>query len=94
MCFNILAHNQDDHAKNFSFIYEEDEDLWHMSPAYDLTYSDTYYGEQTTTLNGKGKDFVKEDFLSVASIAGLSKKRAASIYDEIYERVKILEDSW
>jgi serine/threonine-protein kinase HipA len=30
-----------------------------MSPAYDLTYSNTYYGEHTTTVDGKGmKDLV------------------------------------
>jgi hypothetical protein len=27
---------------------------WRLSPAYDLTYSDTYWGEQTTSVNGKG----------------------------------------
>ena len=87
MCFNILAHNQDDHAKNFTFIYDEDEDLWRMAPAYDLTYSNTYYGEQTTTLNGKGRDFELEDFLSAASVVGISKKNARNIYDDIYEKV-------
>lgn len=23
MCFNVFAHNRDDHAKNFSFLYDE-----------------------------------------------------------------------
>lgn len=23
MCFNVFAHNRDDHAKNFSWIYDE-----------------------------------------------------------------------
>ena len=39
MCFNVFAHNRDDHAKNFSWIYDEQMDCWHPSPAYDLTWS-------------------------------------------------------
>lgn len=26
MCFNVFAHNRDDHSKNFSFIYSDDEE--------------------------------------------------------------------
>ena len=37
MVFNILANNTDDHNKNFSFIMSEDG-IWHLSPAYDITY--------------------------------------------------------
>ena len=42
MCFNVYAHNRDDHAKNFSFLYEEEKKCWRLSPAYDLTYSTTH----------------------------------------------------
>ena len=37
-CFNVLSHNRDDHAKNFSFIMDQ-EGAWKLSPAYDLTFS-------------------------------------------------------
>lgn len=37
MVFNILANNTDDHNKNYSFIMNEDR-IWHLSPAYDITY--------------------------------------------------------
>ena len=37
MVFNILANNIDDHNKNFSFIMNEDG-IWRLSPAYDITY--------------------------------------------------------
>ena len=50
MCFNILTHNFDDHTKNFSFTYTN-ESGWRLAPAYDLTYSDTYWGEHTTLVN-------------------------------------------
>ncbi|MFR2512374.1 MAG: HipA domain-containing protein [Lachnospira eligens] len=56
MCFNVFAHNRDDHSKNFTFIYDENNDGWRLSPAYDLTYSTTYYGEHTTTVDGNGRN--------------------------------------
>ena len=37
MVFNVLANNTDDHNKNFSFTMSEDG-IWHLSPAYDITY--------------------------------------------------------
>lgn len=39
MVFNIIFCNTDDHLKNHTFIYNEVEDSWNLSPAYDLTYS-------------------------------------------------------
>ena len=54
MCFNVFAHNRDDHSKNFTYLYDESADSWRLSPAYDLTYSNTYYGEHTTTVDGNG----------------------------------------
>lgn len=51
----FLLHNRDDHSKNFTYLYDEEKDQWRLSPAYDLTYSNTYYGEHTTTVDGNGK---------------------------------------
>ncbi|MHC8359627.1 type II toxin-antitoxin system HipA family toxin [Pseudomonas sp. LS2P72] len=54
MVFNALAHNHDDHAKNFSFFGGKDG--WKMAPAYDLTFSSTAGrgNEHTTAFAGKG----------------------------------------
>lgn len=73
MCFNVFAHNRDDHSKNFSFLYDEDENRWHLSPAYDLTYSSTYYGEHTTTVDGNGKNPGEKELLSVGRKAGMKE---------------------
>lgn len=73
MCFNVFAHNRDDHAKNFSYLYDEEAHLWHLSPAYDLTYSNTYYGEHMTSVNGNGNSPSDGDLLSVGINAGLSE---------------------
>lgn len=66
MVFNVLIDNQDDHAKNFSFVYDDSSKTYRLSPAYDITPGRTYYGEHTTSVSGKGKDITDEDMLKVA----------------------------
>ena len=83
MCFNVYAHNRDDHAKNFSFLYEEEKKCWRLIPAYDLTYSTTYYGEHTTTVAGNGKNPGSKELIFVGTQAGLSKEKCRSIAVEI-----------
>lgn len=49
MVMNLVAVNRDDHAKNFSFIF--DAGKWSLAPAYDITYSPTgSNGEHATSL--------------------------------------------
>ncbi len=85
MCFNVFAHNYDDHAKNFSFLCENGK--WRLAPAYDLTYSSTYYGEHTTSVCGKGIDIGDEDLLTAGRGAGLSRNNCKNIVAEIKEKV-------
>ena len=66
MVFNVLIDNQDDHTKNFSFIYDDINKTYRLSPAYDITPGRTYYGEHTTSVNGKGKNITDDDMLKVA----------------------------
>ena len=66
MVFNVLIDNQDDHTKNFSFIYDDTNRNYRLSPAYDITPGRTYYGEHTTSVNGKGKNITDDDMLKVA----------------------------
>lgn len=89
MCFNILTHNLDDHTKNFSFIYT-DEKGWRLAPAYDLTYSDTYWGEHTTSVCGKGIDITDKDMIKVGTDAGLSRSFCLETLEEIKEKTKSL----
>lgn len=82
-CFNVFAHNRDDHAKNFTFLYNEDEDCWRLSPAYDITYSNTYYGEHTTSVDGNGKNPGEKELMNVGTGAGIKKSLCEDIIDEI-----------
>lgn len=88
MCFNVFAHNRDDHSKNFSFLYEEERKMWRLSPAYDLTYSSTYFGEHTTTVDGNGRDPGRRELIAVGTVAGLKQKRCEELVDEIENCVR------
>ena len=83
MVFNVLIDNQDDHAKNFAFIYDFDKRTYRLSPAYDLTPGKTYYGEHTTSVNGKGKNITDDDMLKVAEVNHIDLKKAKSEIDRI-----------
>lgn len=83
MCFNVFAHNRDDHSKNFSFLYREEADSWRLSPAYDMTYSNTYYGEHTTSVDGNGQNPGRKELIAVGTRAGLPKKWCESCADMI-----------
>jgi serine/threonine-protein kinase HipA len=86
MCFNVFAHNRDDHSKNFSFIYDIETNRWKLSPAYDLTYNVGMAGEHATTVNGKGHDIELADLMLLGENAGLSKSDCADIALEVKEK--------
>ena len=86
MCFNVFAHNRDDHAKNCSWLYDPAQDCWHPSPAYDLTWSTTYYGEHATTVDGNGKNPGMQELLAVGKAAGMKVKTCREIAEEIREK--------
>ncbi len=94
MCFNVFAHNRDDHAKNFSWLYDEHVDCWHPSPAYDLTWSTTYFGEHTTTVDGNGENPGLKELLAVGKAAGMARNTCREIAEEIREKTKGLEKKY
>lgn len=89
MCFNVFAGNRDDHAKNFSYLYNEGDKSWHLSPAYDLTESAGTYGERATTVNGKGKGIGLDDLVAVGRTGGLGARQSRAIAQEIREIVRV-----
>ncbi len=86
MCFNVFAHNRDDHSKNFSFLYDDTKKEWHLSPAYDLTYSFSFNGEHATTINGEGKNPTLDNIIAVAKNIGLKVKFAKETALDIQEK--------
>ena len=91
MIFNVLARNQDDHVKNIAFLMDK-AGIWSLSPAFDITYAYNPTGLWTNrhqmTINGKTDDFTREDFKSVAQVAGLRRARHEAILGEVMGTVK------
>ena len=80
--FNVLAHNRDDHSKNFSYLMDS-QGGWKLSPAYDLTFSSGPRGEQSTMVMGEGKNPDTSHLLKLADEAKIKKDRAREIIDAL-----------
>lgn len=80
--FNVLTHNRDDHAKNFSFLMDE-YGVWRVSPSYDLTFSSGPAGEHCSTIMGEGKNLSLSHFLKLAEKCGIKKQKALHLIDEV-----------
>jgi len=87
--FNVLAHNRDDHARQFSFIMERDGS-WRMAPAYDLTWSPGPGGEHSTSVLGHGKNITRAHFIKLGNKADIDQQEAA----RVIERVEIAIGKW
>jgi serine/threonine-protein kinase HipA len=83
MVFNVLAHNRDDHVKNFSFLLNDTNSEWTLSPAYDLTHTAGPGGEHTMTLAGEGRSPGRVHMLQLADRADIAERDATAIVDEV-----------
>lgn len=79
--FNVLSHNRDDHSKNFSFLMNE-QGVWRVSPAYDLTFSSGPSGEHSTMIMGEGKKPKREHLLKLAHLVDMQKNKALEIIEQ------------
>jgi len=71
MVFNLIFANTDDHLKNHAFVYDEIQERWHLSPAYDLTYAlnpllNYKRTSRALSIGGKRHDIRMEDLLEIA----------------------------
>ncbi len=71
-CFNVFAHNRDDHSRNFAFLMNE-TGRWRPSPAYDLTFAHGPLGEHTMLVAGEGRHPGVEHLQALAKRASLKK---------------------
>jgi serine/threonine-protein kinase HipA len=83
-CFNVLAHNRDDHAKNFSFLLNARNE-WILSPGYDLVFSYGPGGEQSTLVMGEGRNPGPEELKSLGKKHRL--KNASAILEKVQNAV-------
>ena len=91
LVFNVLAHNFDDHAKNFSFMMDR-QGNWTLSPAYDYVFTSSAHqwfsrGHQIT-INKKALNITLEDLIAVADKAGINRPQ------EIIEKIRSALSKW
>ncbi len=84
MVFNVLAHNRDDHAKQFSFLMDR-TGAWTLAPPYDLTFAPGIAGEHTTSVMGERKAPTAAHMHKVADAAGLARQVADRIVEQTRE---------
>jgi len=88
MVFNVVARNQDDHTKNFSFLMNKSS-VWRLAPAYDMTFAYNPLGSYTMqhqmSLAGKRDNFTRKDLLQVAE--NMNIKKPNEKIDEIIDAV-------
>jgi serine/threonine-protein kinase HipA len=85
--FNVIMHNRDDHSRNFAFRMNE-QGLWKLSPAFDLTCSFGPGGEHSTSVAGHGKNITRSHLLQVAKQGGLNAKLAGISIDHWVNAVR------
>jgi serine/threonine-protein kinase HipA len=96
MIFNIVFANTDDHLKNHSFIYDKENDVWALGPAYDVTYPvDALHKFLNTpralSINGKRINIMLNDVLPLAETLAIKnpKKIIQEVEDVIPEWQRI-----
>ncbi|MDG0993128.1 MAG: type II toxin-antitoxin system HipA family toxin [Akkermansiaceae bacterium] len=88
-CFNVLAGNDDDHAKNHAFIMEP-SGQWKVSPAYDLTSTSNplVSGMRAASVNGKSVGVGRAD------LKRLGESQSVRRIDDIIEQVLAAIKDW
>lgn len=82
--FNVFAHNQDDHSKNFSFLMNAIGN-WQFAPAYDLTFSYSSHGFHSTMVAGESAKPSAKHLLELAHYFKI--KNANTILDTVRNTV-------
>jgi serine/threonine-protein kinase HipA len=85
MVFNVLAHNKDDHVKNFAFM--RGDKAWALTPAYDLTFSGGINNQHTTAVCGEGLP-------SLAALRKIAEDLQIAQWQETVREVHEAVSSW
>jgi serine/threonine-protein kinase HipA len=87
MLFNVLAHNKDDHAKNFAYLLDPAQGLWKLAPAYDLTFNNGMANSHTTAINGSGNP-------TWADLKQVATERNVKNWRQVLEEVRSAVSGW
>jgi serine/threonine-protein kinase HipA len=87
MVFNVLAHNKDDHSKNFAYLLNPADGIWHLAPGYDLTFNTGMANQHTTSINGSGNP-------TLADIKKVATERKIKNWEAVLDDVRSAVDRW
>ncbi|MBC7619951.1 MAG: type II toxin-antitoxin system HipA family toxin [Candidatus Saccharibacteria bacterium] len=85
MVFNVLAHNKDDHVKNFAFMQVGKDFV--LTPAFDLTFSTGINNMHTTAIGGEGRP-------GLAAVRRVAQELGIDKADAIIEQVLEAVSGW
>lgn len=89
MVFNVLAVNNDDHTKNFSFLLRQGGS-WELSPAYDITHAfnpdNEWVKQHLMSVNGHFDQIARSDVREVAERFGLLKE-LTDVVDQVRDAI-------
>lgn len=92
VCFNIMVNNNDDHLRNYGFMYNNDG-TWKLSPHYDVVPATNSTGGAcflSLSLKG-GKEASRSNLVSSCEIFQLNQKEAEEVFDEMQS---IVTNKW
>ncbi len=89
MAFNHVARNNDDHSKNFAFIYKKN---WRLSPAYDVAYcykpGNAWVERHWMSANAKRNGHNRNDLIAVGqNMTRLPIKELHHIIDNVVDSI-------
>lgn len=88
MLFNVLAHNKDDHSKNFAYLLDPaSRGAWRLAPAYDLTFNTGMANSHTTAINGSGNP-------GFADLAKVAAERKVKNWQRVLDDVRSAVARW
>lgn len=91
--FNVIARNQDDHAKNTSYLMDE-KGKWRLSPAYDITYANGqgFTKNHQMSVVGKITDITLADIYKLSEKTRLSNSKRDEIIEQVIDALSGFTD--
>jgi serine/threonine-protein kinase HipA len=87
MVFNVLSHNRDDHVRQHAYLMDE-TGQWHLSPAFDLTFSNGPGGEHYMAVMGEGRAVTRAHVEALGRKHGLTAKRIDQIIGDVTQALQ------
>ena len=89
VALNVLAHNRDDHLKNFGYLMDS-KGRWSLAPFYDFTYANGPNGWHTLSIANEGANPTESDLMRLANDAELHAADARNVIERVKSAVSEL----